>query len=51
MLGRRYHRVAPSFAPGEAFPLDCVDRMPEMVAFARNVNLAPAAKWLRRYWN
>lgn len=51
ILGRRYHRVAPSFAPGEAFDLDSVERIPEMVAFAENVDLAPAAKWLRRYWN
>jgi patatin-like phospholipase/acyl hydrolase len=50
LLGRRYHRVAPSFAPGEAFPLDCVDRIPEMVAFAHAVDIAPAAAWLRRYW-
>lgn len=50
LLGRRYHRVAPSFAAGEAFPLDCVDRIPEMVAFAEKVDLAPAAKWLRRHW-
>jgi patatin-like phospholipase/acyl hydrolase len=51
ILGRRYHRVAPAFAPGEAFDLDSVERIPEMVAFAENVDLAPAAKWLRRYWN
>lgn len=50
LLGRRYHRVAPSFAPGEAFPLDCVDRIPEMVAFAQKVDIAPAAQWLRRNW-
>ena len=50
LLGRRYHRVAPSFAPGEAFPLDCVDRIPEMVAFAQAVDLAPAAAWLRKHW-
>lgn len=51
MLGRHYHRVAPSFAPGKAFDLDSVDRIAEMVAFANQVDLAPAAKWLRRYWN
>jgi len=51
LLGARYHRLAPAFAPGEAFPLDCVDRIPEMVAFAQNVDIAPAAKWLRSYWS
>lgn len=50
LLGARYHRLAPAFAPGEAFPLDCVDRVPEMVAFAGKVDIAPAAKWLRRNW-
>jgi len=50
LLGARYHRVAPAFAPGEAFPLDCVDRIAEMVAFAEKVDIAPAAKWLRRNW-
>lgn len=51
LLGARYHRVAPAFAPGEAFPLDCVDRIAEMVAFAEKVDIAPAAKWLRRNWS
>ncbi len=51
MLGARYHRLAPAFAPDEAFPLDCVDRIPEMVAFAGKVDLTPAANWLRRYWS
>ena len=51
LLGARYHRVAPAFAPGEAFPLDCVDRIAEMVSFAEKVDIAPAAKWLRRNWS
>lgn len=51
LLGARYHRLAPAFAPGEAFPLDCVDRIPEMVAFAHKVDIAPAARWLRKYWS
>ena len=34
-----------------AFPLDCVDRIPEMVAFAEKVDIAPAAKWLRKNWS
>jgi patatin-like phospholipase/acyl hydrolase len=50
LLGERYHRVAPAFAPGEAFALDSVDRIPEMVEFAEKVDIAPAAKWLRRHW-
>jgi len=27
-----------------------VDRIAEMVAFAEMVDIAPAAKWLRRNW-
>lgn len=50
LLGGRYHRLAPSFAPGEAFPLDCVERIPEMVEFAEKVDITPAVKWLRRHW-
>lgn len=50
LLGGRYHRLAPAFAPGEAFPLDAVERIPEMVAFAEKVDIAPAVKWLRRHW-
>ena len=51
LLGGRYHRLAPAFAPGEAFPLDCVDRIPEMVEFAGKVDITPAAKWLRKNWS
>jgi uncharacterized protein len=50
LLGSRYHRLAPAFAPGEAFPLDCVERIPEMVAFAERIDIAPAARWLRKHW-
>jgi patatin-like phospholipase/acyl hydrolase len=50
LLGARYHRLAPSFAAGEAFPLDAIDRIPELVAFAAKVDIAPAAAWLRRHW-
>lgn len=50
LLAGRYHRLAPAFAPGQAFPLDAVDRIPEMVAFAEKVDITPAAKWLRRHW-
>jgi hypothetical protein len=51
LLDSRYHRLAPAFAPGEAFPLDCVDRIAEMVAFAAKVDITPAAKWLRKNWS
>lgn len=50
LLGARYHRLAPRFAAGEAFPLDAIDRIPELVAFAERVDIGPAAAWLRRNW-
>jgi hypothetical protein len=50
LLGARYHRLAPRFAAGEAFPLDAVDRIPDLVAFAERVDIGPAAAWLRRNW-
>jgi hypothetical protein len=50
LLGGRYHRLAPAFAPEEDFPLDSVERIPELVAFAEQVDIAPAARWLRRHW-
>lgn len=50
LLGARYHRLAPRFAAGEAFPLDAIDRIPELVAFAERVDIGPAAAWLRRHW-
>jgi patatin-like phospholipase/acyl hydrolase len=50
LLGARYHRLAPRFAAGEAFPLDAIERIPELVAFAERVDLRPAAAWLRRHW-
>ena len=50
LLGARYHRLAPRFAAGEAFPLDDIDRIPELVAFAERVDIEPAAAWLRRNW-
>jgi len=51
LLDSRYHRLAPAFAPGEAFPLDCVDRIPEIVAFAEQIDITAAAKWLRKNWS
>jgi hypothetical protein len=50
ILGSRYHRLAPVFGPGKSLPLDAVRRVPEMVAFAERVDIAPAAAFLRRHW-
>lgn len=50
LLNERYHRLAPVFPPGVNFPLDAVDRVPDLVAFADQVDVSAAAAWLRRRW-
>lgn len=50
ILGEKYCRIAPVFPPGVTMPLDAVDRVPNMVEFANEVNLAPTIKWLRQHW-
>jgi patatin-like phospholipase/acyl hydrolase len=50
ILNQRYHRLAPVFPPGVSYPLDAVERVPEMVAFAEQVNIKDTAQWLRQQW-
>lgn len=50
MLGDRYHRLAPVFAPGVSIQMDDVKRMPEMVTFANAVNLTDTVAWLKGCW-
>ena len=50
LLGKRYQRLAPVFPPGSRFPLDAVERVPEMVAFAQTVDLTAARAFLQREW-
>jgi hypothetical protein len=50
LLGDSYHRLAPVFDPGEAFPLDDVKKVPEMVAFAEAVDLDETTDWLEQHW-
>lgn len=50
LLGDNYHRLAPTFPPGVSLPLDAVDRVNEMVAFAEAVDLAPTVDWLKNHW-
>lgn len=50
LLGEKFHRLAPVFAPGETFPLDGVEKLPELVAFAQAVDLTETVAWLRRSW-
>lgn len=50
LLGRRYHRLAPAFPPGQSIALDDVKRIPDLVHFAQNVRLGGTARWLSRAW-
>ncbi len=50
VLNERYHRLAPVFPPGVNYPLDAVERVPEMVAFAEQFNIKDTAQWLRQQW-
>lgn len=47
LLRDRYHRVAPIFPPNVAIDMDAVDKVPQMVAFAQTVDIAPTVAWLR----
>ncbi len=50
MLGSRYHRLAPAFAPGVSIALDAVDRIPELIAFANGIDLSATARWIESRW-
>ena len=51
MLGKNYHRLAPVFPPGKSFPLDGVEKVSQLVEFARAVEIGQTVRWLNRYWN
>jgi patatin-like phospholipase/acyl hydrolase len=50
LLGDQYHRLAPVFPPGVAFPMDAAQRVPEMVQFAQGVDLTATIAWLKTHW-
>lgn len=50
ILGSRYHRLAPMFPPEVSVPLDDVARVPYMMGFAQNIDLAHTVKWLKDNW-
>jgi len=50
MLGARYHRLAPAFAPGVSIPLDAVDRIPELREFAAAIDLTTTVEWIETEW-
>jgi len=50
LLGSSYCRLAPVFPPATSIPMDAVDRIPEMIAFAGQVDLGPTIEWLKAHW-
>ena len=50
ILGSRYHRLAPVFPPNRSYKLDEWKKVPEMIEFAEQVDIAPAARFLREAW-
>jgi patatin-like phospholipase/acyl hydrolase len=50
ILGPRYHRLAPVFPPTETYALDEWEKVPEMIDFAEQVDIRPAARFLRNAW-
>jgi len=46
ILGPAYHRLTPTLPAGKTFPLDGVDRLPELVAIAAAIDLGPVTTWL-----
>jgi len=51
ILGKRYHRLAPVFPPGTSVPLDDVSKIPYLIEFAENVEIAETIDWLMHTWN
>ena len=47
ILRDRYHRLAPVFPANVRFDMDDAEKIPEMIAFAKGVDIAPAAAWIR----
>jgi hypothetical protein len=50
ILGRRYFRLAPTFAPGTTISMDDVDMIPELVAFAHSLDLERLVAWIADTW-
>jgi patatin-like phospholipase/acyl hydrolase len=50
LLTERYHRLAPVFPPGVIIDMDEVQRIPEMLTFARNVDLTGTVEWIKKFW-
>jgi patatin-like phospholipase/acyl hydrolase len=50
LLGGHYHRFAPTFPGGKSYPLDDIDGIPRMVAFAESLDTTETVDWLKSNW-
>jgi patatin-like phospholipase/acyl hydrolase len=50
MLRSRYHRLAPVFPPGVSISMDDVERVPDMIEFAKQVDLSDTIAWMKVNW-
>ena len=50
ILGALSHRLTPVFPPGTTIPMDAVERIPDMIAFAQNITLDQTIAWLEAHW-
>jgi patatin-like phospholipase/acyl hydrolase len=50
ILGKQYHRLAPTFAPGISIPMDGVQHIAYMIDFAQKLDLGETIKWLKKWW-
>lgn len=53
MLGDQYHRLAPVFPSGQAFPLDAVDKIDDLIGFAEDpemLDIDRTVSWMREHW-
>lgn len=52
LLGERFRRLAPVFPAGETYPLDAVEKIPDLAEFAASdrIDIGPTVDWIRRVW-
>lgn len=50
LMGGNFLRLAPTFAPGESFPLDGIEKVGDLVLYAESVKLDETLDWVRSVW-
>jgi patatin-like phospholipase/acyl hydrolase len=50
LLGEKYHRLAPVFPAGVTIDMDEIKKIPELIAFAKAVDISETVSWLEQNW-